>query len=198
VPGERERGLDALVRASVTTTTTSPRWSASFGRGGLDSPLAAKVRESTLTGGSSRVPTSGGGDRKRQSGLFTRRSTPQGRTPVALVDVLYREEPSVPVQPVERKLAVSYVHNPSSASCISRVCAQRWANRHSDRLNGGNPPPLRRVPRIRTRRSRRGFALPAAACRGLVKFAFPVAGPAATRSRTTPSPMGNPSSFQLR
>jgi hypothetical protein len=87
---------------------------------------------------------------------------------------------------------------PSKASCISRVCAWRWANRHSDRLNGGNPPPLRRVPGIRTRRSRRGFALPAAARHGLVNFAFPVAGPAATRSPTTPSPTGNPSSFQVR
>jgi hypothetical protein len=43
---------------------------------------------------------------------------------------------------------------PRNASCISRVCAWRWANRHNDRLNGGNPPPLRRVPGIRTRRSR--------------------------------------------
>src|SRR6266851_1648956 len=28
---------------------------------------------------------------------------------------------------------------PSNASCISRVCAWRWANRHSDRLNGRKP-----------------------------------------------------------
>jgi hypothetical protein len=37
---------------------------------------------------------------------------------------------------------------------VSLACAWRWANPHNDRLNGGNLSPLRRVPGIRTRRSR--------------------------------------------
>ena len=84
-----------------------------------------------------------------------------------------------------------------NASCISRVCPWRWANRHNDRLNGGNPRPLRRAP-DKDEAEQLRIALPVAARHGLVNFAFPVAGPAATRSRTTPSPTGNPSSFQVR
>jgi hypothetical protein len=87
----------------------STRWSHSRSFETIDRLIPRQRLKPTLTGRSSRVPTSGGRDRKRSIRVFhetlnASKVVRQSRWSIYCTG----EEPSVPVQPVERKLAAIF------------------------------------------------------------------------------------------
>jgi hypothetical protein len=102
-----------------------------------------------------------------------------------------RRELAVETMLTRRRRGLPTLHQ---LGCAGRASDVRWWRGGRDRDGPQASCPMSAIARASNRR----FALPAAVRHGLVNFAFPVAGPAATRSRTTPSPTGNLWSFQVR